>query len=291
MRSVLLWIVALVVPVSATAQSSSPAGETRKQEEAPRPTEGRSKAALAHLGDDARYLITFPKRPTPRGIAFTCALGGSITALVFADEGIRSEIQERRTPSLDRWERRFEPLGSIRNTTLASLAVYGAGRLIAHEATAETGRSLLEALLFTEAFDLAAKGFFGREPPGHGNTATEFFHGGSVFPSGHTAHAFAVATVLAERHGRVAAWLAYPLAAAVGLSRLERDVHWTSDVVAGAALGHLISKAVVHRRERRTSMSRSDGPRLQASWWQASASAIRILEQARRQPDGASIPK
>ena len=38
------------------------------------------------------------------------------------------------------------------------------------------------------------------------------------FPSGHTSRAFTLATVLAERHGKVAAWIAYPLATLVGLS-------------------------------------------------------------------------
>ncbi len=54
--------------------------------------------------------------------------------------------------------------------------------------------------------------------------------------------------MLAERYGRGAAWTGYSLATLVGLFRLESDAHWASDVLAGAALGHGISRAVTRRR-------------------------------------------
>jgi len=57
--------------------------------------------------------------------------------------------------------------------------------------------------------------------------------------------------VLAEPHGKVAAWIGYPIATLVGLARIEQNVHWASDVLAGAALGHVIARAVVRRREGR----------------------------------------
>jgi membrane-associated phospholipid phosphatase len=171
-----------------------------------------------------------------------------VGALILLDDEIRVEVQEERTRGLDRWERRIEPLGHIRNTTAAAFGVYGIGRVSRSERIAETGRTLLEALLFTEGIDAAAKGVFGRKEPGEGTRASDFFAGSSFFPSGHTARAFAFATVLAERHGRPAAVPAYGLAGLVGLSRIERDVHWASDVLAGAALGHVAARAIVERR-------------------------------------------
>lgn len=205
--------------------------------------------------------MTFPARRTPEGTAKAAAILAGIGGLVLLDDEIRREVQERRTPALDRWERRIEPIGKLRHTSLGALLVYGTGKLAGKPAIAETGRGLLEALLFTEILDLAAKGAFGREEPNPDTRASDFFEGSSFFPSGHTARSFAFATVVAERHGTVAAAVAYPLATLVGLSRLERDVHWSSDVAAGALLGHFVSKAIVERRREREGGGRAASPR------------------------------
>jgi membrane-associated phospholipid phosphatase len=75
------------------------------------------------------------------------------------------------------------------------------------------------------------------------------------FPSGHTANAFALATVVAMQY-RDEPWvpvLAYTVAASVGLSRMVLDRHWASDVLIGAVVGHFVSRLVVrnHRRRQR----------------------------------------
>ena len=58
----------------------------------------------------------------------------------------------------------------------------------------------------------------------------------SSFPSGHSASAAAFATAVAMESPRTALAVV-PLAAAVAYSRIHVGVHWTSDVVVGAALG------------------------------------------------------
>lgn len=60
--------------------------------------------------------------------------------------------------------------------------------------------------------------------------------GHDSFPSGHTAAAFAVATVLANRHPEQK-WLYYGLATAVGVARVRKSAHFPSDVLVGAAVG------------------------------------------------------
>ncbi|MBC7420313.1 MAG: phosphatase PAP2 family protein [Bdellovibrio sp.] len=71
-------------------------------------------------------------------------------------------------------------------------------------------------------------------------------------PSGHTATAFTTATSLTYAYGWKAAVLAYPVAAFVGLSRLSDDVHWGSDVVAGAFLGYIIGRASAYETPEQT---------------------------------------
>jgi membrane-associated phospholipid phosphatase len=65
----------------------------------------------------------------------------------------------------------------------------------------------------------------------------------SSFPSGHAASAFTAATLLA---GGPATPLWFALAAAVAASRVYTQMHHTSDVVAGAALG--VTLGVIARR-------------------------------------------
>ena len=64
------------------------------------------------------------------------------------------------------------------------------------------------------------------------------------FPSGHAMTAFATAVAVGALHPRLR-WPALALAALVALSRVYLGVHFTFDVVVGAALGTAIGLAVV----------------------------------------------
>lgn len=77
---------------------------------------------------------------------------------------------------------------------------------------------------------------FGKQRPGNRNNYVSF-------PSGHTATAFATATSLTYAYGWKAGLITYPVAAMVGASRMADDMHWLSDVVAGAFLGVMIGRA------------------------------------------------
>ncbi|HEX3686684.1 MAG TPA: phosphatase PAP2 family protein [Gaiellaceae bacterium] len=68
-------------------------------------------------------------------------------------------------------------------------------------------------------------------------------HTGS-FPSGHSATAFACATVIAWAAPRLAV-PAFVLAALVAWSRVYVGVHWPLDVLGGAALGVLVATALL----------------------------------------------
>lgn len=68
---------------------------------------------------------------------------------------------------------------------------------------------------------------------------------GFSFPSGHTANAFAGATILSIEYGQNHKWVpyvAYGFASGIGVMRIVNDKHYISDVLFGAGLGILSMK-------------------------------------------------
>jgi membrane-associated phospholipid phosphatase len=74
----------------------------------------------------------------------------------------------------------------------------------------------------------------------------------SSFPSGHTTAAFSAATVFAYEYKNeiLIPVIAYSAASLVGISRITQNAHWTTDVIAGAALGYITGKQVVNNYHR-----------------------------------------
>ena len=76
-----------------------------------------------------------------------------------------------------------------------------------------------------------------------------YFNRGS-FPSGHTAGAFSAATIFSRRYGPRHHWVpyvAYPLAALIGFSRVSDSAHFPSDVFLGGTLAYVIGRYAVLR--------------------------------------------
>lgn len=72
------------------------------------------------------------------------------------------------------------------------------------------------------------------------------------FPSGHATLAFAAATVYAMeyRDRPLVPIIAYSAASLVGLTRITENKHWASNILVGAALGHLCGRQVVNNYHR-----------------------------------------
>lgn len=98
-----------------------------------------------------------------------------------------------------------------------------------------------EAIGLTLASTYVLKSVINRERPDHSTQDS--------FPSGHTSFAFAGATLLARRwqDEHDGSWLGYALylpATYVGVSRMEGERHWLTDITFGAALGMAIAHLV-----------------------------------------------
>ncbi len=93
-----------------------------------------------------------------------------------------------------------------------------------------------QALIVTEAYTGILKYSVQRpRPDGSDNLS---------FPSGHTSAAFTLATVAEHHYGWQIGVPAYLLAAGIGYSRMEKDKHNLSDVLAGATLGIIVGRTV-----------------------------------------------
>lgn len=137
--------------------------------------------------------------------------------------------------------------------TVASLLTYGIGRLTKQRTVADVGLHAAESVVLASLASQLIRGPLGRtRPHAAGDTNQYDFHFGKgftsfdnrAFPSIHTSSGMAVATVLTmEMHRRHVAATPYvaPLLFAAGilpgLSRIQLDQHWASDVLAGAFMG------------------------------------------------------
>ena len=105
----------------------------------------------------------------------------------------------------------------------------------------ETGRLLTSTFISTGVIVWGMKEIIGRKRP------LDDVVGNPAFPSGHTAYAFAGATLLAARYPKLRIPL-YIGAGLVGVTRIYLGRHYASDVIAGAAVGTITGTLVSRHR-------------------------------------------
>jgi membrane-associated phospholipid phosphatase len=92
----------------------------------------------------------------------------------------------------------------------------------------------------------------GRSRPNETLRVDDWRKGGSSFPSLHVSAAFAIGTVFAESGGDDYRWVrrivGFGMASGTAYARLHGNVHWFSDVVAGAAVGVYTGVFTLNRR-------------------------------------------
>ena len=81
------------------------------------------------------------------------------------------------------------------------------------------------------------------------------------FPSGHTANAFAGATLLSTEFGKDYKWVpyaSYTLASGIGIMRMVNNKHYISDVLFGAGLGIISMKLAYWTHQYRWNLKKSE---------------------------------
>ena len=133
--------------------------------------------------------------------------------------------------------------------TLYAAGAFAASFVAGGERMQDAAFTSLESVLYAGTLAYAVKYTLGRGRPEEGFDSDQFmpFSGRSSFPSGHTTAAFAVVTpwVLYYPNPVVKALFALPVGTA--LARMDRDKHWATDVLAGAALGVVTARFLTRR--------------------------------------------
>jgi membrane-associated phospholipid phosphatase len=139
------------------------------------------------------------------------------------------------------------PMLALAAGTLASAAL-----IHSKDGYYESG-TMLEAGILTAASTTLFKYALGRERPHDTLAVDSWLANGDSFPSGHASLAFAVGTVFAEsgsdRYRWIRRGIGYGAAGLTAYWRVKGNAHWTSDVVAGAALGFTTAQFVMDRRD------------------------------------------
>jgi hypothetical protein len=157
--------------------------------------------------------------------AETLAIGGfGAGAMHGADEAIATHVHDTDPAAL--------PGGETYGSQYLHLPVAVAWWVVAGAAGssrhAATGRDLLRAQIAAVSWTYGIKIPVGRTRP-NGDPHS--------FPSGHASTSFATAAVLQRHYGWKAGLPAFLAAAYTGVSRVNANQHWASDVIFGSAVG------------------------------------------------------
>jgi hypothetical protein len=214
------------------------------------------------IAADQKRIWEFPVTAT-RSEAWKPALGVlGATALLIALDPLdtpcfqQADYQDR--PAIRVMNRALSAGNMARVIWTVPLAFYFGGFLLRNSHAWRTGLLALEAAGDAQVVAITMKHIDRRMRPIEVGCDGDFtrtwcctktfkLDGAGCFPSGHTASAFAVATVFAERYPAFAR-VAYGAAGIIGASRISTKAHFPSDVFFGAVLGYSISHFVVMER-------------------------------------------
>lgn len=202
--------------------------------------------------DDTRQYFTAPLRWDQADWLY---FGSTLAAVAVAhevDDEVRSHFVSDPAGALGRTDQNGTRDALPAVALLAGTWAYAA-LIDSKDGYYETG-TMLEASVLTAASTTLFKLAIGRERPHDTLQVDSWFASGDSFPSAHASLSFAVGTVFAEsgsdRYRWIRRTLGYGAAGLTSYWRLKGNAHWTSDVVAGAALGFTTAQFVMARRDR-----------------------------------------
>ena len=248
------------VNVDASANGDMPANA----EPSPAPAGKSNVSYPAMLWDDTKHVLSAPARwDDQEWKNMGLYAVGIVGVMAVIDRPVQDAMRriapdnDRLTPNNNRFLKEMERFG--REYSLGVLGgFYLAGALGDNEnATAVAQDGLTAVIIASGIITTVTKVAVGRARPREDVGVAHFrpFGGDQSFPSGHTADAFAVASVIANHYDET--WItctSYSVASLVGVARSYHGGHFVSDIVAGAMIGTMVGKSVVeHNKSMRSS--------------------------------------
>src|SRR6478672_8996344 len=203
----------------------------------PSPTPSLEHKFLKNILHDQKAIWTAPFHLERGDAKWMIPAGVGWMALVTTDRMTGDEIGESERQVT--WSRRISNVGSVYSLAAAAGGFYLVGRATKNNRARETGLLGAEVMIDAIIVEGALKGITQRARPLDGVERSEFFDGGSSFPSGHSTQTWAMATIVAQEYKdrRAVQIAAYGVATAVSVVRFTGHKHYLSDVLAGSALG------------------------------------------------------
>ncbi len=216
--------------------------------------------SLSSMGQNALDIVRAPATLSPSEQLLTIGVSGvAFSAVAALDRPVYRGLHKqsgwasnatRPLAGPGRW---FDRVGPDRMTYATAGLLATSGLVLGRRDLTRTSVRVMEALVLTKAVTGFAKGLLNRSRPFADEGPLKADPGGFdsaheelSMPSGHTARAFALASVLSHQADRwYVSALAYGGAASVGMERIRSGDHWLTDVAVGGALGYLIGRSVV----------------------------------------------
>ncbi len=199
---------------------------------------------------DGAAIYSAPFRFNSKEWLYTGAGIVSMGIIVSQDRNLKASLSKG-DKSRDIWSY-VKSYGDVKYAGIGSGIIYLTGLVFRSKIIRETGRMLLQSLVYSGSITILLKIVTGRSRPYYSESQYDFnwFEKGEdklSFPSGHSTVAFAISTVLAEK---IDTWWSragfYSLAALTAYSRVHDNQHWVSDAVFGSLIGFGSGYFVVH---------------------------------------------
>jgi membrane-associated phospholipid phosphatase len=217
--------------------------------------------SLTYIASYPRNILGYVKAPLGWTENQWFQFGGStllVGALIPMDNVLNIPFENWQTDAANTFGDVGDVVGGLPFQFGISGAALGVGLVSKNKNWQHFALDNLQAQLFTGGVTFIVKELTHRARPETGEDNYAWYgpfegKGNDAFFSGHTSLAFSTATMIFLHTGKK--WwvglLGYSIASAVGISRMQQQKHWASDVVAGALVGTATSQFIFNQQQKR----------------------------------------